>query len=85
MLLRGLRPAEILLHGLLAEGFERLGLRIKLERTFQGPRDAALIGVQKMLIRKARRADRIVITATQMMESMVQNPIPTRARPGSCR
>ena len=32
-----------------------------------------------MLIRKARRADRIVITATQMMESMVQNPIPTRA------
>ena len=41
--------------------------------------DAALIGVQKMLIRKARRADRIVITATQMMESMVQNPIPTRA------
>ncbi len=41
--------------------------------------DAALIGVQKMLIRKARRADRLVITATQMMESMVQNPIPTRA------
>jgi pyruvate kinase len=41
--------------------------------------DAELIGIQKMLIRKARRADRVVITATQMMESMVQNPIPTRA------
>lgn len=41
--------------------------------------DAELIGIQKRLIRKARRADRLVITATQMMESMVQNPIPTRA------
>ena len=41
--------------------------------------DAELIGIQKRLIRKARRADRVVITATQMMESMVHNPIPTRA------
>jgi pyruvate kinase len=41
--------------------------------------DAALIGIQKRLISKARRADRVVITATQMMESMVQNPVPTRA------
>jgi len=41
--------------------------------------DAELIGIQKRLIRKARRADRVVITATQMMESMVQSPIPTRA------
>ncbi len=41
--------------------------------------DAELIGIQKRLISKARRADRLVITATQMMESMVQNPIPTRA------
>jgi pyruvate kinase len=41
--------------------------------------DAELIGIQKQLIRKARRADRVVITATQMMESMVLNPIPTRA------
>jgi len=41
--------------------------------------DAELIGIQKQLIRKARRADRVVITATQMMESMIANPIPTRA------
>jgi pyruvate kinase len=41
--------------------------------------DAELIGIQKQLIGKARRMDRVVITATQMMESMVSNPIPTRA------
>jgi pyruvate kinase len=41
--------------------------------------DAQLIGIQKQLISKARRMDRTVITATQMMESMVHSPIPTRA------
>lgn len=41
--------------------------------------DAELPGVQKDLIRKARGMNRVVITATQMMESMIQNPIPTRA------
>jgi len=40
---------------------------------------AELTGVQKKLIRKTRKASKIVITATQMMESMIQNPIPTRA------
>ena len=41
--------------------------------------DAQLIGIQKELITKARRMDRVVITATQMMESMIENPMPTRA------
>jgi pyruvate kinase len=40
---------------------------------------AELTGIQKKLIRKTRKASKIVITATQMMESMIKNPIPTRA------
>lgn len=41
--------------------------------------DAQLIGIQKALISRARRMDRVVITATQMMESMINNAMPTRA------
>jgi len=41
--------------------------------------DAQLIGIQKELISRARRMDRVVITATQMMESMINNSMPTRA------
>jgi pyruvate kinase len=41
--------------------------------------DAELIGIQKDLIARARRMDRLVITATQMMESMISNAMPTRA------
>lgn len=40
---------------------------------------AELTGIQKNIIRKTRKKHKIVITATQMMESMIQNPIPTRA------
>ena len=41
--------------------------------------DAQLIGIQKELIARARRMDRVVITATQMMESMINSRLPTRA------
>ena len=41
--------------------------------------DARLVGVQKNMIRTTRRLNRVVITATQMMESMVSAPMPTRA------
>ena len=41
--------------------------------------DALLVGVQKDIIKHARRLNRIVITATQMMESMITSPMPTRA------
>jgi len=41
--------------------------------------DAAVPGLQKRMINMARMKNRLVITATQMMESMITNPIPTRA------
>ncbi len=41
--------------------------------------DAALVPWQKRLIKQARSMNRPVITATQMMESMITNQIPTRA------
>ena len=41
--------------------------------------DAPLPGVQKRIVRHARERNRVVITATQMMESMVTSPVPTRA------
>ena len=41
--------------------------------------DAALPPIQKKIILRARQLNRAVITATQMMESMIENAIPTRA------
>lgn len=40
---------------------------------------ARLTGIQKKLVRKTRKGSKAVITATQMMESMIQHSIPTRA------
>jgi pyruvate kinase len=41
--------------------------------------DANLPAVQKQLIKRTRELNRVAITATQMMESMIDNAIPTRA------
>ncbi len=41
--------------------------------------DANLIAYQKLMIKRARQLNRVVITATQMMESMISSPLPTRA------
>src|SRR5258708_16158527 len=41
--------------------------------------NAAVPALQKRMIKMACEMDRVVITATQMMESMIVNPVPTRA------
>ena len=41
--------------------------------------DAAVPALQKRMIRMAREMNKLTITATQMMESMISSPIPTRA------
>lgn len=41
--------------------------------------DAELPGLQKKIIRESLAQNRVVITATQMLQSMVDSPIPTRA------
>lgn len=47
-----------------------MGVEIEFER---------LPGIQKRFIKKCYQAGKIVITATQMLESMISNPSPTRA------
>ena len=41
--------------------------------------NAAVPGLQKRMLRAAREHNKVTITATQMMESMIHNPVPTRA------
>ncbi len=41
--------------------------------------DAAVPALQKRMTKAAREKNKLVITATQMMESMIESPIPTRA------
>ena len=41
--------------------------------------DAEVPAVQKLMIQRARALNKPVITATQMMETMIHNAIPTRA------
>ena len=41
--------------------------------------DAAVPALQKRMIRTARERNKLTITATQMMESMISSPVPTRA------
>ncbi len=47
-----------------------MGVEVEFER---------LPGLQKLFIKKCYQAGKMVITATQMLESMINNPLPTRA------
>jgi pyruvate kinase len=41
--------------------------------------DASVPALQKRMIKMAKRLNKLAITATQMMESMIESPVPTRA------
>lgn len=86
---RGLDPAiiakieraEVVADENILNGILRASVGVMVARGDLGVEvgDAQLIGIQKELIARARRMDRVVITATQMMESMISSSMPTRA------
>jgi pyruvate kinase len=80
-------------HGYLVAKIERSEALVNLDRIIQAS-DAVMVargdlgvevgyaeltGLQKHIIAETRKRNRVAITATQMMESMIHNPIPTRA------
>ena len=73
--------AEVVADEDILNGIIRASLGIMVARGDLGVEvgDAQLIGIQKELIARARKMDRVVITATQMMESMIDSSMPTRA------
>ncbi len=73
--------AEVVADEEILNGIMRASLGVMVARGDLGVEvgDAQLIGIQKELISRARKMDRVVITATQMMESMIDNSMPTRA------
>lgn len=73
--------AEVVADEDVLNGIIRASLGVMVARGDLGVEvgDAQLIGIQKELISRARKMDRVVITATQMMESMIDSSMPTRA------
>jgi pyruvate kinase len=80
-------------HGFLVAKIERSEALVNLDRIIQAS-DAVMVargdlgvevgyaeltGLQKHIIAATRKRNRVAITATQMMESMINNPVPTRA------
>ncbi|WP_116810401.1 pyruvate kinase [Steroidobacter cummioxidans] len=80
-------------HGHLVAKIERSEALVNLDRIIQAS-DAVMVargdlgvevgyaeltGLQKHIISACRKRNRVAITATQMMESMIHNPVPTRA------
>ena len=52
-----------------------MGVEVEFER---------LPGIKKVMIKKCYQSGKMVITATQMLESMVSSPTPTHCRKSAC-
>jgi pyruvate kinase len=79
-LIAKIERAEAILPGILEEILEVSdGIMVARGDLAVEVGNAAVPALQKRMIRLARQMDKVVITATQMMESMIVNPVPTRA------